>query len=224
VISRAQRLRDRRHPGRNRAPIHGAGATDEFLGMGRVEQLVLRGDGLTTTSLEILTGDRITVVVDGHWRLTVPDDGAAHSSTSSMHFDPDSPDIEDYLALGLIELEASAGDALLIRDVLLVGAAGRRVHGSAEVVALLDRLSQPVAEALATTDQPIGRLLRDNGVQVTRELRRWGHLPAGRQAARLGDDLISTSRVPARTYLMRLTSTGKPLALLTERFAPHVFQ
>lgn len=224
MISRAQRLRDRRHPGRNRAPIHGAGATDEFLGMGRVEQLVLRGDGLTTTSLEILTGDRITVVVDGHWRLTVPDDGAGQSSTSSMHFDPDSPDIEDYLALGLIELEASAGDALLIRDVLLVGAAGRRVHGSAEVVALLDRLSQPVAEALATTDQPIGRLLRDNGVQVTRELRRWGHLPAGRQAARLGDDLISTSRVPARTYLMRLTSTGKPLALLTERFAPHVFQ
>jgi len=141
-----------------------------------------------------------------------------------MHFDPDSPDIEDYLALGLIELEASAGDALLIRDVLLVGVAGRRVHGSAEVVALLDRLSQPVAEALATTDQPIGRLLRDNCVQVTRELRRWGHLPAGRQAARLGDDLISTSRVPARTYLMRLTSTGKPLALLTERFAPHVFQ
>ena len=60
-------------------------------------------------------------------------------------------------------------------------------------------------------------------MQVTRELRRWGLLPAGRQAARLGDGLTSTSRVPARTYLMRLTSTGKPLALLTERFAPHVF-
>jgi len=118
--------------------------------------------------------------------------------------------------------QASAGDLLLIRDVLLVGAGGRRVHGSAEVVALLDGLSERVAEALATTDQPIGRLLRDNGVQVTRELRRWGHLPAGRQAARLGEGLTPSSRVPARTYLMRLAS-GKPLALLTERFAPHVF-
>jgi chorismate-pyruvate lyase len=222
-MSRAQRLRDRRHPGRNRAPVNGAAATDEFLGMGRVEQLVLRGDGLTTTSLEILTGDRINVVVDGHWRLTVPDHGAAHPSTSTMHFDLDSPDVEDYLAMGLLELEAAAGELLLIRDVLLVGA-GCRVHGSAEVVALLDGLSERVAEALATTDQPIGRLLRDNGVQVTRELQRWGHLPAGRQAARLGEGLTSASRVPARTYLMRLTSTGKPLALLTERFAPHVFR
>ena len=203
--------------------MHGGAATDEFLGMGRVEQLVLRGDGLTTTSLEILTGDRITVVVDGHWRLTVPDDGALHPSTSSMHFDLDSPDVEDYLAMGLLELQVSAGDLLLIRDVLLVGAGGRRVHGSAEVVALLDGLSERVAEALATTDQPIGRLLRDNGVQVTRELRRWGHLPAGRQAARLGEGLTPSSRVPARTYLMRLAS-GKPLALLTERFAPHVFR
>ena len=192
--------------------------------MGRVEQLVLRGDGLTTTSLEILTGERITVVVDGHWRLTVPDDGANHPSTSTMHFDLDSPDVEDYLAMGLMELEASAGDLLLIRDVLLVGAGGRRVHGSAEVVALLEGLPERVAEALATTDQPIGRLLRDNGVQVTRELQRWGHLPAGRQAGRLGEGLTTTSRVPARTYLMRLSSTGKPLALLTERFAPHVFR
>jgi hypothetical protein len=39
-----------------------------------------------------------------------------------------------------------------------------------------------IPKALATTDQPIGRLLRDNGVQVTRELQRWGHLPAGRPA------------------------------------------
>jgi chorismate-pyruvate lyase len=192
--------------------------------MGRVEQLVLRGDGLTTTSLEILTGDRITVVVDGHWRLTVPDDGTAHPSTSTMHFDLDSPDVEDYLAVALLELGASAGDLLLIRDVLLVGSGSRRVHGSAEVVALLDGLSPRVAQELATTDQPIGRLLRDNGVQVTRELHRWGHLPAGRRADRLGEGLTPMSRVPARTYLMRLTSTGKPLALLTERFAPHVFQ
>jgi len=31
------------------------------------------------------------------------------------------------------------------------------------------------------------------------------------------------SRIPGRTYLMRLTGTGRPLALLTERFSPAVF-
>ena len=88
---------------------------------------------------------------------------------------------------------------------------------------MMGRLSQPVADALAATDEPIGRLLRDNGVPVTRELRRWGLAAAGPQARHLGRTLTSSSRVPARTYVMRLANTGEPLAVLTERFAPHVF-
>jgi chorismate-pyruvate lyase len=77
---------------------------------------------------------------------------------------------------------------------------------------------------LALTDQPIGRLLRDHGVQVTRELCAWGLIPAGSRAARLGPRLTSASRVPGRTYVMRLTATKMPLAVLTERFSPHVFE
>lgn len=213
----------RRRRGASRGPILSAGATDEFRGLGRVEQLVLRGDGLTTTSLEILTGERITVSVVGHWRITVPENPPPEAGASSMQYGDDGPDVEYYLATGKSQLGARAGDVLLIRDVLLVGPTGS-VHGSAEVVALLHLLPDPVAAALAATDQPIGRLLRDTGVPVTRELLRWGLATAGPCASSLRVGLHPTSRVPARTYLMRLANTGQPLAVLTERFSPVLFQ
>ncbi len=222
--SRAQRLRDRR--GHRGAPQEFGpagtfgGATDDIDGLGRLEQLVLRGDGLTTTSLEILTGHRIEVEVSGHWTISVPHGSAA--PTSTMHAEIGAPGVDERLQVAQVELDAGPGDELLVRDVLLVGAFGA-VHGAAEVVARRAALPDVVAHTLATTDQPIGRLLRDSDVPVTRELRRWGLLPAGAQAARLGPDLVPSSRVPGRTYVMRMSSDGSPLAVLTERFAPHVF-
>lgn len=196
------------------------GATDDIEGLGRLEQLVLRGDGLTTTSLEILTGHRIGVEVSGHWTISVPDGGS--TTTSTMHAELGAPGVEERLETALAELGAGPGDELLVRDVLLVGSGGA-VHGAAEVVARRAALPDAVAHVLATTDQPIGRLLRDSDVPVTRELRRWGLLPAGVQAGRLGPGLTAASRVPGRTYVMRMSSDGSPLAVLTERFAPHVF-
>lgn len=217
--SRAQRLRDRRgHRGAQTGFL--GGATDDIDGLGRLEQLVLRGDGLTTTSLEILTGHRIEVEVSGHWTISVPDGRPA--SPSTMHPELGAPGGEDRVETALADLGAGPGDELLVRDVLLVGLGGA-VHGAAEVVARRSALPDAVAHTLATTDQPIGRLLRDSDVPVTRELRRWGLLPAGAQAARLGPDLGPSSRVPGRTYVMRMSADGSPLAVLTERFAPHVF-
>jgi chorismate-pyruvate lyase len=212
----------RRSRARSRGPVLTGGATDEFDGLGRVEQLVLRGDGLTTTSLQILTGEEITVSVVGHWHVTASEPGALRS-TSGMHDETDGPDTERYLWTAREHLSTVPGDALLIREVLLAGPTGS-VHGTAEVIAVLPRLSQPVAEALSATDQPNGRLLREHGISVTRELRYWGLMPAGPRYARLGPDLDAASRVPGRTYLMRLSGTGQPLAQLTEWFAPHVFR
>ncbi|PRY69376.1 uncharacterized protein DUF98 [Glaciihabitans tibetensis] len=196
-------------------------ATDEFPRLGRVEQLVLRGDGLTTTSLEILTGEQISVEVAGHWMIAVPDPADAVSRGSSLYED-DSPDPGEYIALAHHNLGVQPGERLLVRDVLLIGP-GRTVHGAAEVVARLDELPAPVATALATTEQPIGRLLRDHGVHVSRELQSWGLIPAGLRAERLEPGLTSGSRVSGRTYIMRLVSSRTPLAVLVERFAPHVF-
>ena len=139
-----------------------------------------------------------------------------------MHDEADGPDTEHYLFAGRQQLAAGPGDVLLIREVLLSGLTGA-VHGTAEVVALLDRLSPPVAQGLSATDQPIGRLLREHGVPVSRELQSWGLQAAGPQHLRLGPNLDATSRVPARTYVMRLSDTREPLAVLTEWFAPHVF-
>jgi chorismate-pyruvate lyase len=217
-----QLSRDRRRSLRSRPPVVESGATDEFPGLGRVEQIVLRGDGLTTTSLEILTGHPITVEVAAHWSLAVPGSDDFFLGTS-LNYEDGQRATGNHLATARRHLATTAGEVLLVREVLLVGP-DRTVHGSAEVLARLGEIPQPVAEALALTDKPIGRLLRDHGVQVTRELCSWGLMPAGSRAASLGAGLTNTSRVPGRTYIMRLSATKMPLAVLTERFAPHVFQ
>jgi chorismate-pyruvate lyase len=205
-------------------PVGGIGsgrASDWFAELSRVEQLVLRGDGLTTTSLEILTGEGVSVEVLGHWTITVPAPGENTGAVSALYED-DSPDPGHYLATAHQHLDVVAGERLLVRDVLLIGPT-RTVHGAAEIIARMDELPARVAEELAATEKPIGRLLVEHGVQVRRELRTWGRLPAGSRAVRLGAQLTSTSRVPGRTYVMRLAGSGRPLAVLTEKFAPRVF-
>lgn len=222
MISRAQRLRGRHgdRPGRSwRAPVVGGGATDEFAGLGRVEQLVLRGDGLTTTSLEILTGQRVEVEVVGHRVVAIPGDG---DGASLLTADVGEADIAGPVVAACTWLDAGADDLVLSREVLLVGA-DRTVFGTAEVIALTVELPPGVVRALATTDQPIGRLLREHDVPVVRELHRWGLFPAGAQADRLGPGLGPSSRVPGREYLMRNADTARAFALLVERLAPSVF-
>lgn len=199
----------------------GGSDTAAVTGLGTVEQLVLRGDGLTTTSLEILTGETVTVEVLGHWTVTVPSPGENIVAASTLYED-DSPDPIDYLATAHQHLETRPDERLLVRDVLLIGPS-RTVHGSAELIARMDELPPVVAEELAGTEKPIGRLLVEHGVQVRRELRTWGRLPAGARAKRLDASLTPTSRVPGRTYVMRLAQNGTPLAVLTERFAPALF-
>ncbi|SDT19879.1 Protein of unknown function [Friedmanniella luteola] len=223
MTSRAARLDDRQHARRRPERPASGGASDAVPGLGRVEQLVLRGDGLTTTSLEILTGERIDVVVDGNWPVIVPDGDEPRQPVSSLAFaEEDGPDLDGYVTAAVTDLGARPGTRLLVREVLLRGTSGR-VHGGAEVVALHDALPPAVVTALATTAQPIGRLLRDHEVPVLRELHRWGFLAAGPRADRLDADLRPTSRVLGRTYLMRSAGSGRPLATLTERFCPHVF-
>jgi chorismate-pyruvate lyase len=190
--------------------------------LGMVEQLVLRGDGLTTTSLQILTGETITVEVLGHWTVVVPAPGEDLVSASTL-YEATGPDPLDYLATAHLYLDTTPGERLLVRDVLLIGPT-RTAHGSAELIARMDELPAAVADELAGTEKPIGRLLVEHGVQVRRELRKWGRLPAGPRAMRLDATLTPSSRIPGRTYLMRLAATGTPLAVLTERFAPHVFE
>ncbi|WP_131769826.1 chorismate--pyruvate lyase family protein [Candidatus Protofrankia californiensis] len=204
-------------------------ATETSSKLGPLEQLVLRGDGLTTTSLEILTGRQITVRIRRQQRfpLTVPGQPSYAADTRGANGDPRFNDLSIYTDLdtctdiGLHDLDGETGDDLLVREVLLTGDNGV-VYGTASVLAIVNRLPTDVARDL-DTEEPIGRLLVRAALPVVRELQSWGQLPAGDFAAHLGSDLSPESRVPARTYRMRDMLTGHPLTLITERFAPRLF-
>lgn len=203
-----------------------APATDEVPGLSRVTQLVLRGDGLTTTSLEILTGRPITVRVLAHWVWHMGDGLEALAPAEVPHtaaysgLVPHDAGTGARMAHG--HLRARDRERLLIREILLVDDRGA-VHGASAVVAVLDRLDPRVARSLARSDEPIGRTLHAHSVPVTRELLRWGLRPAGRRAHQLPSAASPEQRIPARDYLMRLVATGEPLAVFTEWFDPALF-
>lgn len=195
-------------------------ATDDIPGLGRVEQLVLRGDGLTTTSLEVLTGTVISVRVLRHWVLPLHDDLRALVRDDAGYTGVDVPDIAACAAVAFDRLDVGAQDTLLVREILLTGDDGVD-YGASAVVAVLDRLPAAVAHPLAATDEPIGRMLREADIPVLRELGAWGLRPAGERAGHLG--CRPQDAVPARDYVMRLVQDGRPLAAFTEWFAPRLF-
>ncbi|WP_242606445.1 chorismate--pyruvate lyase family protein [Protofrankia symbiont of Coriaria ruscifolia] len=184
---------------------------------------------MTTTSLEILTGRQITVRIRRQQRfpLIVPGQPSYAADTRGTNSDPRFDDLsiytdlDTYTDIGLRDLDGEAGDDLLVREVFLTGDNGV-VYGTASVLAIVNRLPTDVTRDL-DTEEPIGRLLVRAALPVVRELQSWGRLPAGDFAAHLGSDLSPESRVPARTYRMRDMLTGRPLTLITERFAPRLF-
>ena len=199
-----------------------SGAAPPASTIGRVEQLVLRGDGLTTTSIEILTGREVTVRVRRQWRFPLPTQGAPASEPLGGFAGLDLGDVDGYARAGYDDLEAEEGDELLIRDVVLVGD-DDVVYGAATVYAVAGRLPAQVVHRLATTTDPIGKLLVRAGEPIRRELREWGLLPAGDFAAHLGPDVRPDSRVPARTYRMVSMTSQRPVSMITEWFAPRLF-
>jgi chorismate-pyruvate lyase len=184
---------------------------------------VLRGDGLTTTSLEVLTGQPIQTRVVDHYSVGVPaPEHSALSTSCALPAGLGDPGIDGAVDLGTAHLGACPGQVLLVRQVLLVDASGT-AHAAAEIVALQHELPEAVVRTLATTNHPIGRLLRDHDFPVIRELRQWGLLPAGPSAGALHPVLAPNTRIPGRRYIMRRASSGVPVVVLTEHFAPELF-
>lgn len=171
--------------------------------------LVLRGDGLTTTSLEILTGMDIGVRVLGQRMVDVTDPTHRDSAANGTRAD----------ARALV---LRRGDGLLVREVALTGA-DSVVYAVSAVLAVSNRLPATVLQRLLTTPTPLGKALAADGVPVARELRHWGGYRAGRFHAMLGSDLTAASVVSGRTYRIVCGATGAPLAVITEWFAPRLF-
>jgi chorismate-pyruvate lyase len=183
-----------------------------------VEQLLLRGDGLTTTSIETLTGRDITVQLQGQrrtHRIGVADD--VDEGYAGLAFDADAP------LAGAEELETVVGDELLVRRVHLVDG-GATVYAVGEVVAVLNRLPPSLVEVLLTTTVPLGKAMVASGIAVKRQLRVWGRQRAGELAVPLGPNLAPDSTVPARTYRMVSVTTGLPLNVITEWFSPRLLE
>lgn len=196
----------------------------EVPGLGPVEQLVLRGDGLTTTSLEILTGVEVTTRVRAHWVLPLHDQarsvtGRCTVDAAEEYTGARPPESGRWAAIGFDLLLARPGEELLVRELDLVG--DGKVLAAATVAAVIGVLPPGLAHVLGTTDEPIGRLLTRQDVPVRRDLIRWGLRPAERPDDGLG--VRPDDRVPTRSYLMRSVRAGRALAVIEEWFAPGVF-
>ena len=125
---------------------------------------------------------------------------------------------EGRLPRGVTALDASEGDRILRRDVLLVGASSKRALLYAESLIALDRLPAPIADGLLHSRTPIGRLLRQSRLETYREIlaiTREEAESAGSRFGRTDDELFI-----ARTY--RVISGGRPVMLIHEKLPAHI--
>lgn len=98
-------------------PASGA-ATDDIVGLGRVEQLVLRSDGLTTTSMEVLTGETFVMDVVEHWVLSIHEDDAGEPHVDIDYTGVVPPVVRDDTGRVTQLLQLREGDQLLVREVV----------------------------------------------------------------------------------------------------------
>lgn len=196
-------------------------ATDRLPGLGRLEQLVLRGDGLTTTSLEVLTGEQVTARPLQHWVVAATDDLSVAGGGANPYTGTASLAVAAELRRAHDVLELLPEESLLVREVLLRGAS--QVWATSSVSCVLDRLPESVMRVLATSEAPIGRTLHEAGVVTARRLAGWGRRPAGRWASQLAGVRSESELVPGREYVMTLPVDGRPLGYFAEWFSPAIF-
>ena len=173
------------------APPRGARVTLGELGV--VPRILLATDGTLTHILEAYADELVRLVKLSQSLVTEP--------AARKPFDLD----DDERALR--------------RVILLQGATSGVTFIHADSVVMLDRLPAGVADALLTTERPIGKLLAERRTETFREIAgAWEecHEPI---AAHFG--LTAQDPLLARTY--RIVAGGRPLAWITETF-PEKFQ
>jgi chorismate-pyruvate lyase len=113
-------------------------------------------------------------------------------------------------------LRVAEGHPLLLRAAVLQGRTSGRPYLFAESVLVLSRLPGRFRRRLESSTDPIGRILGEEGIAVTREPLAGpdqGSVPVSSRARlAIGDYLL------ARTY--RVDSEGDPVMVITEWFLP----
>jgi chorismate-pyruvate lyase len=112
------------------------------------------------------------------------------------------------------DLIISAGEAVLIRRVLLYGQRSGRCYVYAESVIALDRVPPLFREELLHSDKPLGRLWTEHKLESRKELLDVSRVPSNRLARYFGVD--KHSDILMRRY--RLNSGGRPIMLISESF------
>ncbi len=152
-----------------------------------VERLLSRPDGTVTALLERVTGESVEADV-----------------IAQVAFVP--------TVRGPLDLEP--GDAVVRRRAIVRGAMSRRDYLYAETLFVPDRLPADVPDLLATSNEPIGRVLEARGFGMTRAV-----LDAPRQrpiVARLDPANSVAAAIYARRY--RVDSSGVAVMLIDEWF------
>jgi chorismate-pyruvate lyase len=158
-----------------------------------LERVLVETDGTMTFLLEAVMGESIEAV--------------------KLHQELDTSEAAEQAVLGLADAAV-----VMRRHALLRGRHSRRVFVYAAAVVAIDRIDAGLADALRTTDTPIGRLLAENRTETFRDFLHRGRRRAGAAGRYL--DLAAGDEVLFRTY--RIHSGGEPIMLITERFSPQL--
>jgi chorismate-pyruvate lyase len=113
-------------------------------------------------------------------------------------------------------LRVAEGHPLIFRTATLQGRTSGRSYVYAETVLVPSRLPANCRQRLESSSDPIGRILEEEGITITREL--LGRPESGSAPVSAKVDIAVGDCLLARTY--RIDAAGTPLMVITEWFLP----
>ena len=152
-----------------------------------VERLLSQADGTVTALLERVTGEAVEADVIAQVAI---------------------------VSTGRGPLDLEPGRPVVRRHAIVRGVTSQRDYIYAETLLVPDRLPAGVADRLATTRDPIGRVLAARGVPMTRAV--LGSPERSPAVARLGADNAAAAAIFARRY--RVDASGVAVMLIDEWF------
>jgi chorismate-pyruvate lyase len=162
----------------------------EFGHLGPALRLLFTSDGTVTDMLQAICGEKI------HARKMTQDVSPAERPIDA--------------------LEIAPGELVMSRRVLLQGERTGTDYVYADSMIAFDRLDIRFQQGLLNSDTPIGRLWRENRLEIFKEILDVRETAAGHLAAYFGTSagdslIVRTSRV---------FMAGRPAMLITEHFSP----
>lgn len=178
-------------------------AADVFVAQARrpagLETVDVAGLGPYLRSLLVIDGT-VTRFIEAYWLEPVDVRRIAQEETRLPQAEP--------------WLELEAGDPVIRRRVLLVGARSGRLFAWADTLIAAARLAPGVRRGLERDGGGLGRILIDTAAETRREGLWFGRDPALARPA----EVAALCRGPLLARSYRVVCDGRPLMQITERF------